>query len=63
MNTDNIDTVHIIWLLYRRGIQDHIDRNNSALGESEAEYRERAEKAGLVRVVNFIGKAYQTKAD
>jgi hypothetical protein len=56
------DLVHIMWLLYRKAVQDHIERAETSLGETEAQYRERAEKAGLVAVANFIAKAYQQEA-
>lgn len=55
------DLEHIVWLLYRNAIREHIARDTGPAYEGEDKYRERAEKAGLIAVVNFVGKAYQVK--
>lgn len=53
---------HIVWLLFRKAVQDHVERAEVRMDENEAKYRERAEKAGLVAVVNFIARAYRAEA-
>lgn len=55
---DNSDVTHALWLIYRNAIKAHIDRDTPRF-ETEDQYRERAEKAGLVAVANFVGKAYR----
>lgn len=52
------DLLHVLWLAYRAAIAKHIEADKPR-GETEAQYRERAEKAGLVAVANLVGKAYQ----
>jgi hypothetical protein len=52
------DLLHVLWLAYRSAIAKHIETDKPH-AETEAQYRERAEKAGLVAVVNLVGKAYQ----
>lgn len=53
------DPEHFIWLAYRLAIAKHIEAEaGQARYETEAEYRERAEKAGLAAVVNLVKKAF-----
>lgn len=60
--SETSDVEHIVWLIYRKAVRDHVARDDAPLAESEAQYRERAEKAGLTAVVNFVAKAYQADA-
>lgn len=53
------ELMHILWLAYRSAIARHIEAD-SPRAETEAQYRERAEKAGLVAVVNLVSKASQS---
>lgn len=59
---DNADIEHVVWLLFRKAVQEHVARADVLPDENEAHYRERAEKAGLVAVVNFIARAYREAA-
>jgi hypothetical protein len=51
------DVLDILWRLYRGAVTKHIDRDELPAGETEAQYRERAEKAGLIAVANFVIRA------
>lgn len=53
---DETEVINALWLVYRSGVQRFIDGDTSA-AKSEADYRERAEKAGVLAVANFVGRA------
>jgi hypothetical protein len=57
MTSPEADPLHILWLIYRSAIVKHLESAESHLGDTEAAFRERAEKAGIVAVVNATKKA------
>ena len=49
-----VSDADILWVLYRMAVTKHVEDAQLLPGETEGEYRKRAEKAGLVAVANFL---------
>jgi hypothetical protein len=48
-----------LWLVFRGAVAAFVKSNSPRFDENENEYRVRAEKAGVIAVASFVGKAYQ----
>lgn len=56
------DVIEVLWLAYHNAVRRHVEADDSGHMETEAEYRKRAEKAGIVAVANLVGLAYRRAA-